>query len=192
MSSRLTIKSRQVTALVAFLLLALGNAAQAQQILTSGNTYSTGLSAGAVPVASGPTGLGPSSLTDNGTIAGTTEPFAAPLSVTVANYNNLGAGVGTTQYALVKLQTLGGLNSEATIATTGDTNGVLGVCIVGCGNSGNATIVRWGTVLCSFDQGTTAGFRLTAQPIRPALSAAIATTPGRIPIRPPARCWAGC
>jgi hypothetical protein len=164
MSSKATTDVTRITAvlrasaLAAALLVALAPLASAQQIITSGgNTYSTGLSAGTLPVASGPTGLGPSSFTDNGTIAGTTEPFAAPLSVIVTNFNNTGVAPGTTQYALTILQTLGGSNSEATIATTGTTQGVLGVCMSGCGSSGNASIARWGTATCSFDGGTTAG-----------------------------------
>jgi hypothetical protein len=159
MCPRPTTKMLRLAALIAVLSeLVLGAGAHAQQIITSGgNTYSTGLTAGTMPVANGPTGLGPSSFTDNGMIAGTTEPFTAPHAITVANFNNLGVAPGTTQYALVILQTLGGTTSEATIATTGTTQGILGICAAGCGGSGNATIVRWGAATCSFDQGTVAG-----------------------------------
>jgi hypothetical protein len=46
--------------------------------------------------------------------------------------------------------------SNAVIASTGDTNGVQGICVAGCGTSGTATIQESGTAQCVFDNATNA------------------------------------
>ena len=61
---------------------------------------------------------------------------------------------GTTQDRLVRLI---GEPSQATEATEADRNGLVGICVAGCGTGGTAMIVMQGLVDCAFDGDTTAG-----------------------------------
>jgi len=92
-----------------------------------------------------------SSMTDNGTIITTAEPFTSPYySTTLANE----AVTGTTVNKLAKLT---GAPSTAIIAGTSDTDGVIGIVTGGAGTTGSATIARAGQASCVFDGATTAG-----------------------------------
>lgn len=61
---------------------------------------------------------------------------------------------GTTINRLAKLT---GAPSKAIIAATTDTENAIGICIGGCGTTGNATIAILGQATCDFDAATTAG-----------------------------------
>lgn len=78
-------------------------------------------------------------------------------TVTIAN----AASTGTTLKRLAKLT---GAPSTAVLASTADTGGIIGVCVSGCGTTGNAEIARTGMVPCAFDAGTTAGHYVQNSP----------------------------
>lgn len=65
------------------------------------------------------------------------------------------SSTGTTANTLTKYT---GAPSTAIIASTSDTNGIVGICTANCSTTGNATIQLSGSnVSCVFDAGTTAG-----------------------------------
>jgi len=64
------------------------------------------------------------------------------------------ASTGTTLYQLAKVT---GSPATAIIASTSDTNGVIGVVADGAGTTGNAQIARGGQASCLFDGATNAG-----------------------------------
>lgn len=64
------------------------------------------------------------------------------------------SSTGTTVNTLTKVT---GAPSAAVIAATTDTAGILGVTVFGAGTTGNVTIQAAGSVLCVFDNATTAG-----------------------------------
>ena len=68
---------------------------------------------------------------------------------------------GTTANALVKL-----INapSNATIAATTDTSGIVGICLSACGNTGSAIIQASGTANCIFDAAVNAGDYVVPSP----------------------------
>jgi hypothetical protein len=70
----------------------------------------------------------------------------------IALTNN--TGTGTIVYSLTKLTSA---PSTGTPAATSDTGGIVGICVSGCGNSGQATIQQSGGGICNFDGATTAG-----------------------------------
>lgn len=70
----------------------------------------------------------------------------------IALTNN--TGTGTIVYSLTKLT---GAPSTGTPAAISDTGGIVGICVSGCGNSGQATIQQSGGAICNFDGATTAG-----------------------------------
>lgn len=59
---------------------------------------------------------------------------------------------GTESNALVKL-----VGGQATVTTTSDTSGIIGVCSDNCNNTGLASVQQTGVGPCGFDGGTTAG-----------------------------------
>lgn len=63
-------------------------------------------------------------------------------------------GTGTVANKLVRYT---GAPSKVIIASAGDLDGIVGICIFGCGTSGNAVIVTSGTANCIFENATTAG-----------------------------------
>jgi len=64
---------------------------------------------------------------------------------------------GTTGTTLNKLAKVTGAPATAIIASTSDTNGVVGVVVDGAGTTGSAQIARGGQASCAFDGATTAG-----------------------------------
>ena len=65
---------------------------------------------------------------------------------------------GTTATVLHKLVILAAGTYTATVATTGSTTNVIGICDANCTTAGNATIANYaGTAQCIFDGATTAG-----------------------------------
>lgn len=56
---------------------------------------------------------------------------------------------GTSQYTLTKMTGAG----QVVTASIGDTGGVIGVCLTGCGTTGNATIIQSGLTNCFYDAG---------------------------------------
>src|SRR5262249_39727038 len=70
----------------------------------------------------------------------------------VANQWTNDTGTGTTVNRLVKH---GSTAATVVIATTSDTTGIFGICVAGCGTSGNAEIARFGLASCDFDGATT-------------------------------------
>jgi hypothetical protein len=106
----------------------------------------------------------------NDTLVGTLEPATVENKTLITPlFNTSGCGIvngpatyscianasptGTTLYSLAKW-----INapSQATIAATTDTGGIQGICVAGCGTTGNATIQQNGLALCAFDAATTA------------------------------------
>lgn len=63
------------------------------------------------------------------------------------------AVTGTTTSKLAKVNSSG----QAVIVSTSDTDDAIGICVSGCGTTGNATIALLGNVSCIFDSATTAG-----------------------------------
>lgn len=84
----------------------------------------------------------------NGTSCGIVNGPATYICIANAN------PTGTTAAYLTKL-----INdpSQATIAATTDTSGIIGITVSGAGNTGTATIQQNGAVACQFDGATTAG-----------------------------------
>jgi hypothetical protein len=66
------------------------------------------------------------------------------------------SSTGTTLNKLVKLDTTAS-PATAVIATTSDTTNILGVCVSGCGTTGNATILSVGQAPCIFSNASTVG-----------------------------------
>lgn len=64
------------------------------------------------------------------------------------------ASTGTTQYKTVVYT---GAPSAVVITPNTNTNGVVGICVLGCGTTGNAYIQESGIASCVFDGATTAG-----------------------------------
>jgi len=64
------------------------------------------------------------------------------------------AVTGTFAATLTKLT---GAPSSGLIAATTDTNGILGVCVTGCGITGSGVIQQSGAAILAFDGSTTAG-----------------------------------
>src|SRR6185437_14107454 len=71
------------------------------------------------------------------TINSPTFPSGLPASAIQQAYANSSAGTGTNLIA--KLVTSGGASQAQTVALT-DTGGAIGICVSGCGGSGNAQI----------------------------------------------------
>jgi hypothetical protein len=67
------------------------------------------------------------------------------------------ANEGTTGTTLNKLAKVTGSPATAIIASTSDTNGVIGVVVDGAGTTGSAQIARGGQASCAFDGSTSAG-----------------------------------
>ena len=88
------------------------------------------------------------------TINSPTFPSGLPASAIQQAYANSSAGTGTNLIA--KLVTSGGASQAQTVALT-DTGGAIGICVSGCGGSGNAQISTVGQASCAFDSATTAG-----------------------------------
>jgi hypothetical protein len=63
----------------------------------------------------------------------------------------------TTGTTLNKLAKVTGSPATATMASTSDTGGMVGIVVDGAGTSGNAQIARGGQASCAFDGATTAG-----------------------------------
>ena len=66
-----------------------------------------------------------------------------------------GAATGTVLNRLVWLNATA--PTQGRTPPLGESNGVVGVCLAGCGTTGTATIVTQGVVECDFDGATTAG-----------------------------------
>ena len=66
-----------------------------------------------------------------------------------------GAATGTVLNRLVWLNATA--PTQGRTPPLGESNGVVGVCLAGCGTTGTATIVTQGMVECDFDGATTAG-----------------------------------
>src|ERR1700683_4183395 len=64
---------------------------------------------------------------------------------------------GTVQYTLTKITTAG----QAQEVSTSDTSGVIGICILNCGNTGTATIIESGATNCFFIASPTPGDYVT-------------------------------
>jgi hypothetical protein len=64
------------------------------------------------------------------------------------------ASTGTTTNKLVSLT---GATSAAVVTPTSATSGIIGVCVSGCGTTGNARVITHGYASCVFDGATTAG-----------------------------------
>lgn len=62
--------------------------------------------------------------------------------------------IGTSAFELVKMANA---PSQAVVAATSDTGGVVGICVLNCGTTGNATIQQSGSEFCNFDGATVAG-----------------------------------
>jgi hypothetical protein len=66
------------------------------------------------------------------------------------------ANATPTGTVLDALAVLGGTSaSNATVATTSTSSGIIGLCVLNCGTTGNATIQQSGTAPCVFDGATT-------------------------------------
>jgi hypothetical protein len=86
---------------------------------------------------------------DQGLLAGTVDVQANSFVTEIAN--NASVGTATNEWAK-----LTGAPSTATVAgTTADP--VVGICVAGCGTTGNAQIAYGGRATCIFDNATTAG-----------------------------------
>jgi hypothetical protein len=86
--------------------------------------------------------------TGNNTLTGSNIVNIQRLTVQFPN-----AAAGTTQYYLVELT---GNPSQVTNATASSDKHI-GICVLGCGNTGSATIAIGGIASCVFDGATTAG-----------------------------------
>ena len=64
------------------------------------------------------------------------------------------SSVGTTLHRLVKINSAGNAVITSHLAVLGNT---IGVCVAGCGTTGNATVAWVGNPVCDFDGATTAG-----------------------------------
>ncbi len=95
------------------------------------------------------TALGNGDFTDNGAYtAANTEPFSLTVVPGLQQFANSAAG--TVVNSLSKVVNVGGVAEVKQIATT-DTKNVYGVCVLGCGTTGNAQIAFMGQALCIFD-----------------------------------------
>lgn len=95
-------------------------------------------------------------LRSNG-VKGVWSAITPPDVTAYSNTSLTNSASGTTQFGLVKLVTVGAASEAQGTATT-DTNGVIGICLSGCGVSGTPSIVQAGSnISCQFDGPTTAG-----------------------------------
>lgn len=121
---------------------------------------------GILPVANGGTGVATS--TGSGSVVlGTSPTITTPgFSGDITTNFGLGANAllstyvndtttGTTANLLAKLSAAA--PSKVIITGTGDTSGIIGVCVVNCGTSGSAAIAIHGQVGCTADNSITAG-----------------------------------
>lgn len=92
-----------------------------------------------------------SALLDNGTIVASSESVDVQGNAYVVEVPNN----SSTATVLNKLAILTGTGT-ATVATTGTTDGILGIVVGGAGTSGNAQIATRGLANCVFDGATTA------------------------------------
>lgn len=67
------------------------------------------------------------------------------------------ANEGSTGTSVNKLAKLTGAPSTAVTSSVSDVTGIAGVCVAGCGTTGNAQLARSGRASCLFDGATTAG-----------------------------------
>lgn len=86
-----------------------------------------------------------------------------PISGYPATYAVLGNAnpTGTTLNTLTKLMNA---PSQVTISGAGDTGGVIGICVSGCGNTALSTIQQNGVALCVFDGAVTSGNYVSISP----------------------------
>lgn len=121
---------------------------------------------GTLPVANGGTGVTSSTGSTNVVLSGSPTITTPTISGDIGG--NLGIGsfaltttiandttTGTTANLLVKLSSAA--PSKAIITGTGDTGGILGICLGNCGTSGSATITMHGQAGCIADNSITAG-----------------------------------
>lgn len=138
----------------------------------SGTVTSVGLSAPGIFTVSGSPVTGAGTLAFSLNTENAVTVFAGPVagsSAAAPTFRVLGAtdipgvstqypndsGTGTTLNKLVKLTSAN--PSTVIINAAGDTTDSIGICASGCGTTGTATIVQYGTATCAFDGSTTAG-----------------------------------
>src|ERR1051326_2630582 len=112
----------------------------------TGSTTSTG--SGSVVLATSPAVTTPSFVGD------ITSNFGLGSSALLTTITN-DTTTGTTANLLVKLSA--SAPSKAIITGTGDTSGIVGICLVNCGTTGSAGIAVHGQAGCTADNSITAG-----------------------------------
>jgi hypothetical protein len=121
---------------------------------------------GILPIANGGTNSG--TATGSGSVVLATSPTLATPSFTGDIGSNFGLGssallttitndtvTGTTANLLVKLSS--SAPSKVILTGTGDTSGIVGVCLVNCGTAGSSGIAIHGQAGCTADNSITAG-----------------------------------
>lgn len=121
---------------------------------------------GILPIANGGTASG--TATGTGSVVLATSPTITTPLVSGDLGSNLGLGsnallvtitndtvTGTTANLLVKLSSAA--PSKVILTGTGDTSGIVGICLVNCTTSGSAGIAVHGTAGCTADNSITAG-----------------------------------
>jgi hypothetical protein len=121
---------------------------------------------GILPIANGGTNSG--TATGSGSVVLATSPTLTTPSFSGDIGSNLGLGsssllttitndtvTGTTANLLTKLSS--SAPSKVIITGTGDTSGIVGVCLVNCGTSGSAGVAIHGQAGCTADNSITAG-----------------------------------
>ncbi len=122
---------------------------------------------GTLPVANGGTGVTSATGSGSNFVLATSPTITTP-TISGDLGGNLGLGsssllttitndtvTGTTANLLVKLSSAA--PSKVILTGTGDTSGIVGVCLVNCGTSGSAGIAIHGQAGCTADNSITAG-----------------------------------
>lgn len=104
----------------------------------------------------GSTTLGNSAITDNGTLTTLGEITSLGANALMDQYAN--ANPGTVVNTLTKINS----SRQAVEIATTDAINIYGICLNGCGNSGNAQVAFAGQAACLFDGQTTVNDFVTA------------------------------
>jgi hypothetical protein len=88
---------------------------------------------------------------------GLANDFTAANSVNTLYTSISRANEGTTGTTTNKLVSITGATSQAIVTPTNASSGILGICVSGCGTTGNARVIVSGYATCVFDGATTAG-----------------------------------